>query len=136
MSRLNHQFGLRRMAECLHRRQDDDELCSIASPITAISSKPETTVGASRAVAMITKQPALAPSPQPRPAPTARALPSELVAQRGPFWMPIRGPNLTPIDIRPYRTARDLVRQPEVLRRNRERRREATASRWALGSRV
>ena len=32
------------------------------------------------------------------PAPKARALPVELAAQRGPFWMPIRGPNPTPID--------------------------------------
>jgi DNA replication protein DnaC len=61
--------------------------------LTAISSKPETKAGASRAAATITKQPALAPSPQPRPAPTARALPSGLVARRGPFWMPIRGPD-------------------------------------------
>jgi hypothetical protein len=37
-------------------------------------------------------------TPQPRPAPTVRALPVELAAQRGPFWMPIRGPNPTPID--------------------------------------
>jgi hypothetical protein len=27
------------------------------------------------------------------------ALPAELAVQRGPFWMPIRGPNPTPIDI-------------------------------------
>ena len=44
------------------------------------------------------KQPALALSPQPRPAPTARALPLKLVDQRGPFWVPIRGPIPTPID--------------------------------------
>src|SRR5882724_6639881 len=56
------------------------------------------TVGASKAATTITPQPALAPSPQPRPAPTARALPSKPDAQRGPFWMPIRGPNPTPID--------------------------------------
>src|SRR5258708_30063889 len=49
---------------------------------------------------MMIKQPALAPSPQPRPAPTVRALPAELAAQRGPFCMPIRGPNPTPIDTR------------------------------------
>ena len=54
--------------------------------------KPETTAGASKAELTI-NQPALAPSPQPRPAPTARALPPELVTQRGPFWMPIGGPN-------------------------------------------
>src|SRR4249920_2412734 len=55
------------------------------------------TAGASKAAAII-KQPALAPSPQPRPAPTARALPPKLVDQRGPFWVPIRGPIPTPID--------------------------------------
>jgi len=70
--------------------------CSTASHITATSSRPATTPGASKAAMMI-KQPALAPSPQPRPAPTVRALPAELAAQRGPFWMPIRGPNPTPI---------------------------------------
>src|SRR5439155_2608794 len=36
--------------------------------------------------------------PQPRPAPTARALPPKPAAQRGPFWMPVGGPNPTPID--------------------------------------
>src|SRR3954454_17287505 len=46
------------------------------------------------------KQPALAPSPQPRPAPTTRALPAEHADQRGPFWMPIGGPSQTPIDRR------------------------------------
>jgi hypothetical protein len=63
--------------------------CSIALLTTAISSEPETTAGASKALARITRQPALAPSPQPRPALRARALPSGPVAQRGPFWMPI-----------------------------------------------
>jgi ABC-type sulfate transport system permease component len=48
--------------------------------------------------AMIVAQTTLAPSPQSRPAPTVRALPPELAVQRGPFWMPIRGPNPTPID--------------------------------------
>src|ERR1700692_4226317 len=71
--------------------------CSTASHITATSSRPATTPGASKAAMMI-KQPALAPSPQSRPAPTVRALPPELAVQRGPFWMPIRGPNPTPID--------------------------------------
>src|SRR5258705_9935643 len=52
----------------------------------------------------VIKQPALAPSPQPRPAPTVRALPAELAAQRGPFWMPIRGPNPTPIDSTPLQS--------------------------------
>ena len=84
----HHQSRLRRMAE----------RCSIASPTTAISSKPETTAGASRAVATITKPPALAPSPQPRPAPTARALPSGLVAQGGQNCTPIRGQICKPID--------------------------------------
>src|SRR5229473_5595009 len=37
-------------------------------------------------------------SPQPRPAPTTRALPAKHADQRGPFWMPIRGPIPTPID--------------------------------------
>jgi hypothetical protein len=46
--------------------------------------------------------PALAPSPQPRPAPTARALPSEAAAQRGPFWMLIPDPDPTPIDMWPH----------------------------------
>ena len=70
------------------------------------------TVGASKAATTITHKPALAPSPQPRPAPTARALPSELVAQRGPFWMPIRGPNPTPIDsnVKRWRNAEMALR--------------------------
>jgi hypothetical protein len=55
---------------------------------------------------MMIKQPALAPSPQPRPAPTVRALPPELAVQRGPFWMPIRGPNPTPIDTAEDRSAK------------------------------
>ena len=46
----------------------------------------------------ITRLSALAPSPQPRPAPTARALPPKHVDQRGPFWTPIRGPVPMPID--------------------------------------
>jgi hypothetical protein len=53
-------------------------------PTTATSSRPAMIAGASRA-AMTIKQPALVPSPQPQPAPTARALPSKLAAQRGPF---------------------------------------------------
>src|SRR5664279_1759757 len=64
------------------------------------------TPGASKAAMMII-QPALAPSPQPRPAPTVRALPAELAVQRGPFCMPIRGPNPTPID--KYDTERCLL---------------------------
>jgi hypothetical protein len=43
-------------------------------------------------------QPALAPSPQPRPAPTARALSPGLVAQGGHNWTPIGGQIWTPID--------------------------------------
>src|SRR4051812_37087821 len=58
------------------------------------------TVGASKAATTITHKPALAPSPQLRPAPTARALRAEPAAQRGPFGMPTRGPNPTAIDIR------------------------------------
>ncbi len=46
--------------------------------------------GDSKAATMI-KQPALATSPQSRPAPTTRALPSNLVVQRGQNWTPIRG---------------------------------------------
>src|SRR3974377_1741283 len=46
----------------------------------------------------ITRQPALAPSPQPRPAPTARALIGQNVERGGPFWMPIWGPVRAPID--------------------------------------
>ena len=57
------------------------------------------TAGASRAEATITRQPALAPSPQPRPAPTARALIVRNVGRGGPYWMPIRGPFWTPIDM-------------------------------------
>src|SRR5262249_26070695 len=63
----------------------------------ATSSRPATTAGASRAAQTIKSPPALAPSSQPRPAPTARALPPKPAAQRGPFWMPIGGPNSTPI---------------------------------------
>src|SRR6516165_3241817 len=47
--------------------------------------------GASKAAPTIILQPALARSPQPRPAPTARALPPGLVAQGGKF-----GRRLTP----------------------------------------
>jgi hypothetical protein len=58
------------------------------------------TVGDSRAEPTITRQPALAPSPQPRPAPTGRALVVRDGKQGGPFWTPIWGPNPTPIDSR------------------------------------
>jgi tripartite-type tricarboxylate transporter receptor subunit TctC len=61
---------------------------------------PATTVGASRAEQTITRQPALGPSPQPRPAPTARALPPEPVAQEGQNWTPIGGQIWKPIDTR------------------------------------
>jgi hypothetical protein len=64
-------------------------------PITVISSRPETTAGASKAELTITPQPALAPSPQPQPAPTPRALPSEPVAQRGQNWTPVWSAPLT-----------------------------------------
>src|SRR5208282_4332391 len=56
------------------------------------------TAGASRAATKITSQPALAPSPQPRPAPTGRALIAQNVGKGGPFRMPIRGPDWMPID--------------------------------------
>ena len=57
------------------------------------------TAGASKAETTITHQPALAPSPQPRPAPTAQALIGQNVERGGPFWMPIWGPDPKPIDI-------------------------------------
>src|ERR1700730_989027 len=41
---------------------------------------------------------ALAPPPQPRPAPTGQALIARNVGQGGPYWMPIGGPDRTPID--------------------------------------
>src|SRR5258708_7132426 len=56
------------------------------------------TVGASRADLTINCQPALAPSPQPRPAPTARALPPKPVARGGQNWTPIGGQIWAPID--------------------------------------
>src|SRR3974390_3731181 len=55
-------------------------------------------VGASKTEPTITRKPALAPSPQPRPAPTVRALPPEPVAQRGQNWTPIGGQSWKPID--------------------------------------
>src|SRR5260370_42699416 len=54
--------------------------------------------GASRAAPTIAPQPALAASPQPRPAPTARALPPGLVEQGGQNWTPIGGQICKPID--------------------------------------
>ena len=53
---------------------------------------------ASRAEPKITRQPALAPSPQPRPAPTGRTLIVRNAKRGGPPWMPIWGPDRTPID--------------------------------------
>lgn len=46
--------------------------------------------------------------------PTVRALPAELAAPRGPFWMPIRGPNPTPMDthLRRDRSGRSRGRAP------------------------
>src|SRR6202040_4128871 len=38
------------------------------------------------------------PSPQPRPAPTGQALIARNVGRGGPYWMPIGGPDRTPID--------------------------------------
>jgi DNA replication protein DnaC len=81
---------------------------ALLDPTTAILSRPAMTVGASKAAPTITQQPALAPSPQPRPAPTARALIVRNEKRGGPFWMPIWGPNPTPIDR--DRTARDTGR--------------------------
>src|SRR5438093_9733919 len=56
------------------------------------------TAGASKAAPTTIQQPALAPSPQPRPAPTGRALPPNLAAQGGQNWTPIRGQIWAPID--------------------------------------
>src|SRR5437762_4235591 len=56
------------------------------------------TAGASKAAPTTIQQPALAPSPQPRPAPTGRALPPNLDAQGGQNWTPIRGQIWAPID--------------------------------------
>src|ERR1700730_6243882 len=56
------------------------------------------TAGDSKAAMTIT-QPALVSSPQSRPAPTRRALPSKLAAQRGQNWTPIQGQICKPIDI-------------------------------------
>src|ERR1700688_1613623 len=64
------------------------------------------TAGVSRAATTITRQPALAPSPQPRPAPTGRALIAQNVRRGGPFWTPIRGPDRMPTD-----TAAPLARR-------------------------
>jgi hypothetical protein len=55
------------------------------------------TVGDSKAATTIT-QTALVSSPQPRPAPTRRALPPSHAVQRGQNWKPIRGPIWAPID--------------------------------------
>jgi hypothetical protein len=66
--------------------------------VTAISSRPATIAGASRVELSITRKPALAPSPQPRPAPTGQALIARNVGRGGPDWMPIGGPDRTPID--------------------------------------
>src|SRR5580692_3870042 len=64
------------------------------------------TVGASRAELTINRQPALAPSPQPRPAPTARALPPKPVARGGHNWTPIGGQIWAPIDTRTSRSSK------------------------------
>jgi hypothetical protein len=55
-------------------------------------------VECSKAELTINRQPALDPSPQPRPAPTGRALIAQNAKRRGPCWMPIGGPDWTPID--------------------------------------
>src|SRR5277367_5535761 len=56
------------------------------------------TAGASRVELKITRQPVLAPSPQPRPAPTARALPPKHAGKGGQNWTPIGGQIWKPID--------------------------------------
>jgi hypothetical protein len=72
---------------------------------TAISSRPATIAGASRVELAITRQPALAPSPQPRAAPTGQALIARNVGRGGPYWMPIGGPDRTPLDKKGYSVA-------------------------------
>ena len=52
---------------------------------TAISSRPATIAGASRVELAITRQPALAPSPQPRAAPTGQALIARKIGRGGPY---------------------------------------------------
>jgi hypothetical protein len=66
--------------------------------------------GASRAAPKITRQPALAPSPQPRPASKGRTLIVRSANRGGPFWMPIRVPierRLTSGRWRPGRSRND-----------------------------
>src|SRR5205823_6568578 len=67
-------------------------------------SRPAMTAGASKAAPTTIQQPALVPSPQPRPAPTGRALPPNLAAQGGQNWTPIRGQIWAPIDNSATRT--------------------------------
>src|ERR1700761_8223836 len=74
------------------------------------------TAGDSKAATTIT-QPALAPSPQPRPAPTRRALPSKPVAQRGQNWTPIRGQIWEPIDSGFFARKIDAIRDRANRRR-------------------
>ena len=76
----------------------------------ATSSKSETRVGASKCAATITRPPALASSRHPRPTPTARALPSGLVARRGQNWTPIRGQICALID--DLRSSGNLLGRP------------------------
>src|SRR6476646_2887279 len=75
--------------------------------------------GGSKAATMI-KQPALAPSPQPRPAPTARALPPKSAVQGGQNWTPIRGQICKPIDMFTKRGAQGIAQceQAPALDRN------------------
>lgn len=97
-----------RVAGAVERGESDRLLVEVVfePPTTATSSRPATTVGASRAEPTITRQPALAPSPQPRPAPTGRTLIVRSAKRGGPFWMPIWGPDPTPIDTK--------ERQPQI----------------------
>src|SRR5277367_1666571 len=67
------------------------------------------TAGASRVELKITRQPVLAPSPQPRPAPTARALPPKHAGKGGQNWTPIGGQICKPIDSSPLKPPAGLA---------------------------
>ena len=86
----HHQSRLRRMAERLQRRQDDDRAARSPDPPLRYRRDRQRQLALQKP-SRRSSRPALAPSPQPRPAPTARALPPVHVAQRGQNWTPIRG---------------------------------------------